>query len=185
MDVCKCIGPLRHGDTLNSHRAASLLVKLVEGEESWEAFAPREFSFKIAVEPTKIVLPPVLHAWIHIHPTCDLGVQTSEPAFISPEHESTVKISQPEPVSTKDAESLETTISEDSAFDELVSTVSGTGELLESLFDLPSEYWVSEEVIPTTLVDTKEQFCQFLGVNKDLISVLDEYESGLAVVGQE
>ncbi|GFW42287.1 retrovirus-related Pol polyprotein from transposon TNT 1-94 [Trichonephila clavipes] len=28
--------PLRHGVTLNSHRAASLLVRLVEGEERWE-----------------------------------------------------------------------------------------------------------------------------------------------------
>ncbi|GFV34550.1 uncharacterized protein TNCV_1448561 [Trichonephila clavipes] len=33
MDVCKCIVPLRHGGTLNSRRAASL----VEGEERWEA----------------------------------------------------------------------------------------------------------------------------------------------------
>ncbi|GFW97746.1 hypothetical protein TNCV_1425091 [Trichonephila clavipes] len=33
MDVCKCIVPLRHGGTLNSHRAASLLVRLVEGKE--------------------------------------------------------------------------------------------------------------------------------------------------------
>ncbi|GFU92876.1 transposable element Tcb1 transposase [Trichonephila clavipes] len=37
MDVCKCIGPLRHGGTLNSHRAASLHVRLVEREERWEA----------------------------------------------------------------------------------------------------------------------------------------------------
>ncbi|GFV52303.1 uncharacterized protein TNCV_2673241 [Trichonephila clavipes] len=35
MDVCKCIVPLRHGGTLNSHRAASPLVWLVE--ERWEA----------------------------------------------------------------------------------------------------------------------------------------------------
>ncbi|GFW59475.1 hypothetical protein TNCV_2633471 [Trichonephila clavipes] len=34
MDVCKCIMPLWHGDTLNSHRAASPLVRLMEGEES-------------------------------------------------------------------------------------------------------------------------------------------------------
>ncbi|GFV45229.1 uncharacterized protein TNCV_4240621 [Trichonephila clavipes] len=34
MDVCKCIGPLRHGDTLNSCRAASPLVWL--GEKRWE-----------------------------------------------------------------------------------------------------------------------------------------------------
>ncbi|GFX85005.1 uncharacterized protein TNCV_4998341 [Trichonephila clavipes] len=37
MDVCKCIVPSRHGVTLNSCRAASPLVRLVEGEESWEA----------------------------------------------------------------------------------------------------------------------------------------------------
>ncbi|GFS62225.1 uncharacterized protein TNCV_477441 [Trichonephila clavipes] len=29
--------PLRHGGTLNSRRAASPLVRLVEGEERWEA----------------------------------------------------------------------------------------------------------------------------------------------------
>ncbi|GFW97416.1 uncharacterized protein TNCV_4990931 [Trichonephila clavipes] len=38
MDACKCIVPLRQGDTLNSRRAASRLVWLVEGEERWEAF---------------------------------------------------------------------------------------------------------------------------------------------------
>ncbi|GFW28853.1 uncharacterized protein TNCV_201761 [Trichonephila clavipes] len=37
MDVCKCIVPLRHGATLNSRRAASPLVWLVEGEERWKA----------------------------------------------------------------------------------------------------------------------------------------------------
>ncbi|GFW94387.1 uncharacterized protein TNCV_1433221 [Trichonephila clavipes] len=37
MGVCKCIVPLRHGGTLNSRRAASPLVRLVEGEERWEA----------------------------------------------------------------------------------------------------------------------------------------------------
>ncbi|GFU61421.1 uncharacterized protein TNCV_845571 [Trichonephila clavipes] len=37
MDVCKCIVPLQHGVTLNSHRAASPLVWLVKGEERWEA----------------------------------------------------------------------------------------------------------------------------------------------------
>ncbi|GFU45487.1 uncharacterized protein TNCV_3625871 [Trichonephila clavipes] len=37
MDVCKCIVPLRHEDTLNSRRAASPLMCLVEGEERWEA----------------------------------------------------------------------------------------------------------------------------------------------------
>ncbi|GFY27242.1 hypothetical protein TNCV_2068631 [Trichonephila clavipes] len=33
MTVCKCIVPLWQGDTLNSRRAASPLVWLVEGEE--------------------------------------------------------------------------------------------------------------------------------------------------------
>ncbi|GFS82166.1 cullin-4A [Trichonephila clavipes] len=37
MDVCKCIVPSRYGDTLNSHRAASPLVRLVEEEEMWES----------------------------------------------------------------------------------------------------------------------------------------------------
>ncbi|GFT43141.1 uncharacterized protein TNCV_5119921 [Trichonephila clavipes] len=37
MDVCKCIVPARHWGTLNSRRAASPLVRLVEGEERWEA----------------------------------------------------------------------------------------------------------------------------------------------------
>ncbi|GFW90463.1 uncharacterized protein TNCV_76971 [Trichonephila clavipes] len=37
MDVCKCIVPSRHGGTLNSRRAASPLVRLVEREERWEA----------------------------------------------------------------------------------------------------------------------------------------------------
>ncbi|GFY13990.1 transposable element Tcb2 transposase [Trichonephila clavipes] len=37
MDVCKCIVPSRHGGTLNSRRAASPPVRLVGGEEKWEA----------------------------------------------------------------------------------------------------------------------------------------------------
>ncbi|GFW29081.1 uncharacterized protein TNCV_2356391 [Trichonephila clavipes] len=37
MDVCKCIVPLRHWGTLNSRRAASHLMRLVEEEERWEA----------------------------------------------------------------------------------------------------------------------------------------------------
>ncbi|GFW03803.1 uncharacterized protein TNCV_2539141 [Trichonephila clavipes] len=36
MNVCKCIVPSRHGDTLNSRRAASPLSSLGEGEEKWE-----------------------------------------------------------------------------------------------------------------------------------------------------
>ncbi|GFX21301.1 cullin-4A [Trichonephila clavipes] len=43
-DVCKCIVPLRHGDTLNSRRTASPLVWLVEGEGRWEApYLPQGF----------------------------------------------------------------------------------------------------------------------------------------------
>ncbi|GFT25397.1 uncharacterized protein TNCV_182251 [Trichonephila clavipes] len=37
MDACKCIVPLRHGGTYNNRRAASSLVRLVEGEERREA----------------------------------------------------------------------------------------------------------------------------------------------------
>ncbi|GFT25946.1 hypothetical protein TNCV_2807871 [Trichonephila clavipes] len=37
MDVCNCIVPAGHGSTLNSRRAASPFVRLVEGEERWEA----------------------------------------------------------------------------------------------------------------------------------------------------
>ncbi|GFW56250.1 uncharacterized protein TNCV_1877701 [Trichonephila clavipes] len=59
MDVCKCIVPLRHGDTLNSRPAASPRVWLEEGEERWETPGhPRVFSLYIEVEPNKIVLSP-------------------------------------------------------------------------------------------------------------------------------
>ncbi|GFX98127.1 hypothetical protein TNCV_4907741 [Trichonephila clavipes] len=37
MYVCKCFVSSRHGDTLNSCRAASPLVRLVAGDERWEA----------------------------------------------------------------------------------------------------------------------------------------------------
>ncbi|GFU79860.1 uncharacterized protein TNCV_577401 [Trichonephila clavipes] len=37
MAVCKCLMPSRRGCTLNSHRAASPLVRLMEVVESWEA----------------------------------------------------------------------------------------------------------------------------------------------------
>ncbi|GFU10913.1 uncharacterized protein TNCV_960761 [Trichonephila clavipes] len=40
-DVVEQKGPLRYGVALNSRRAASPLVKLVEGEEMWEALTPR------------------------------------------------------------------------------------------------------------------------------------------------
>ncbi|GFX43261.1 hypothetical protein TNCV_2389691 [Trichonephila clavipes] len=36
MGVCKCIVPSWHGDTINSRRAASPLMRLMEGEEKWE-----------------------------------------------------------------------------------------------------------------------------------------------------
>ncbi|GFY30209.1 hypothetical protein TNCV_3091161 [Trichonephila clavipes] len=44
MDVCKCAVPLRHGGTLNSRRATSSLVRLVEGEMRWEATATPGYS---------------------------------------------------------------------------------------------------------------------------------------------
>ncbi|GFW20114.1 hypothetical protein TNCV_2320551 [Trichonephila clavipes] len=45
MDIYECIVPSRHGDTLNSCRAASPLVRSVEEEERWEASEPpRVFS---------------------------------------------------------------------------------------------------------------------------------------------
>ncbi|GFU52343.1 hypothetical protein TNCV_3958621 [Trichonephila clavipes] len=37
LTLCKCIVPLRHEGTLNSHCAVSPLMGLVEGEESWDA----------------------------------------------------------------------------------------------------------------------------------------------------
>ncbi|GFU07276.1 uncharacterized protein TNCV_2656021 [Trichonephila clavipes] len=37
MDLCKCIVPSRHVSTLNSRRAASPLVRLVERKERWVA----------------------------------------------------------------------------------------------------------------------------------------------------
>ncbi|GFT89395.1 GPI inositol-deacylase [Trichonephila clavipes] len=37
MDVCNCLVPLQHGGTLNSHRAASSIMRLVKGVEWWEA----------------------------------------------------------------------------------------------------------------------------------------------------
>ncbi|GFV91925.1 hypothetical protein TNCV_2975961 [Trichonephila clavipes] len=38
MDVCKCIGPLWHGGTLNSRRTTIPVMWLVEGEESRDEF---------------------------------------------------------------------------------------------------------------------------------------------------
>ncbi|GFS84512.1 uncharacterized protein TNCV_4606851 [Trichonephila clavipes] len=42
MDVYKCIVPLQHGGTINSHRAESPLLRLVEGKERWEASDHRQ-----------------------------------------------------------------------------------------------------------------------------------------------
>ncbi|GFW32357.1 hypothetical protein TNCV_675161 [Trichonephila clavipes] len=50
MDVCKCIVPLRPVGTLNSRRAASPLMRLVEGGER-PLTTPRVFSLKIGVKP--------------------------------------------------------------------------------------------------------------------------------------
>ncbi|GFX56318.1 hypothetical protein TNCV_2242501 [Trichonephila clavipes] len=51
MNICKCIVPLRHGATINSRRAASPLVRLVEGE----AYA-QDVLLKTGVEPSQIIL---------------------------------------------------------------------------------------------------------------------------------
>ncbi|GFX15175.1 hypothetical protein TNCV_2708801 [Trichonephila clavipes] len=60
MDVCKCIVPLRLGGTLNSRRASSPLVWLVEEVERWEApDHPQVSSLKIGVQTSQIVLSPV------------------------------------------------------------------------------------------------------------------------------
>ncbi|GFV37608.1 hypothetical protein TNCV_4982301 [Trichonephila clavipes] len=48
VDVCKCIVPAPHGGTLNGRRAASPLVRLVEGEERCGPLTPTECSpFKL------------------------------------------------------------------------------------------------------------------------------------------
>ncbi|GFU39809.1 hypothetical protein TNCV_1949881 [Trichonephila clavipes] len=61
MDVCKCIVPSRHGGTLNSRRAVSTLVRLVEGVTWWETTENRQgVPLKIGVETNQIVLSP---AW--------------------------------------------------------------------------------------------------------------------------
>ncbi|GFX29226.1 uncharacterized protein TNCV_3217601 [Trichonephila clavipes] len=46
MDVCKCIVPSRHGG-INSRRAASPLVRLVEEEERWEASDPSPWNYPL------------------------------------------------------------------------------------------------------------------------------------------
>ncbi|GFT26438.1 cullin-4A [Trichonephila clavipes] len=37
MDICECIEPSSHGSTLNSRRTTSPLVRLVKGEDRWDA----------------------------------------------------------------------------------------------------------------------------------------------------
>ncbi|GFU08662.1 hypothetical protein TNCV_1995071 [Trichonephila clavipes] len=67
MDVCKCIMPLWHGSTLINHRAASPLVRLVEGEKRWDASDhPRVFSLKTEVEPSQIVISPVWYSKLRL-----------------------------------------------------------------------------------------------------------------------
>ncbi|GFX72187.1 uncharacterized protein TNCV_1954631 [Trichonephila clavipes] len=65
MDVCKCIVPARHGGTLNSRRAASPLVRLVEGEERWEASDHPQSVLSLnwgGIEPNRTVTCMVLKA---------------------------------------------------------------------------------------------------------------------------
>ncbi|GFX33944.1 uncharacterized protein TNCV_911481 [Trichonephila clavipes] len=65
MDVCKCIVPLRHGGTLNSRRAASHLVWLVEGEERWQASDHPQSVLPLnwgGTEPNRSVICMVLKA---------------------------------------------------------------------------------------------------------------------------
>ncbi|GFW88437.1 hypothetical protein TNCV_3552071 [Trichonephila clavipes] len=53
---CLCIGPSRHEGTLNSRRASNPLVRLMEGEERWEAPDPlRVFSLKIGMESSMLL----------------------------------------------------------------------------------------------------------------------------------
>ncbi|GFX16162.1 uncharacterized protein TNCV_4704181 [Trichonephila clavipes] len=73
MDVCKCIVPARHGGTLNSRRAASPLVRLVEGEEKWKASDYPQSILPInwgGIEPNRIVTCMVLKVtandWRHL-----------------------------------------------------------------------------------------------------------------------
>ncbi|GFT24046.1 hypothetical protein TNCV_2063221 [Trichonephila clavipes] len=64
IDVCKCIVPSRHGDTINSRRAASSFVRLVEGGKRWVALTtPRFPSSKLGRKRAK--------SYCHLH-----GAQT-------------------------------------------------------------------------------------------------------------
>ncbi|GFY26634.1 uncharacterized protein TNCV_2879621 [Trichonephila clavipes] len=65
MDVCNCIVPERHGGTLNSRRAASPLVRLVEREERWEASDHPQSVLPLnwgRIEPNRTVTLMVLKA---------------------------------------------------------------------------------------------------------------------------
>ncbi|GFV29251.1 hypothetical protein TNCV_4602831 [Trichonephila clavipes] len=57
MELCKCIVPSQDEGTLNSHQAASPLVRLLEGEKEWEA-PDRVFCPIIRVETRQNVLSP-------------------------------------------------------------------------------------------------------------------------------
>ncbi|GFV14186.1 hypothetical protein TNCV_526601 [Trichonephila clavipes] len=59
MVVSKCILPLRHEGTLNSHRAACLLVRLVEGKERWVTSDPLQGALpENWVKPSHMALSP-------------------------------------------------------------------------------------------------------------------------------
>ncbi|GFS48296.1 uncharacterized protein TNCV_2296741 [Trichonephila clavipes] len=65
MDVCKCIVPSWHGGTLNSPQSASPLVRLVEGQERWEAFEHPQILLPLnwdGTEPNSTVTCMVLKA---------------------------------------------------------------------------------------------------------------------------
>ncbi|GFX54045.1 hypothetical protein TNCV_2336811 [Trichonephila clavipes] len=64
---CECVTvPLRHGDALNSRRAASLLVRLVKGKKRWEIPDPPPKGVLTqnwsGTEPNRIVACMVLKA---------------------------------------------------------------------------------------------------------------------------
>ncbi|GFW92981.1 hypothetical protein TNCV_4209171 [Trichonephila clavipes] len=63
MVVCKCIVSLRHGGAINSHRAASPLARLVEGEERWE----------VADHPQSVCSPSKLGWNVEVQPVSDSG----------------------------------------------------------------------------------------------------------------
>ncbi|GFY12041.1 synaptojanin-1 [Trichonephila clavipes] len=65
MDVYKCVVPSWHRGTLNSQRAANPLVRLVEGEESWETSDHSQSVFPLnwgGTEPNRTVTCMVLKA---------------------------------------------------------------------------------------------------------------------------